>query len=211
MIFRHSLAGAQPRLIVPLVTLSLTERLRFFPSTTLRTGAALRMTGGRVYKPVIWWKDQSGQSLVEFALMFVSFMFVMAGIFDFSRAIFYYNSLSEAARIGARYAIVHGENASSAAGPCASGASCDCDDSEGGAPNASAIRTAVLTRTIGMNPSTVTTTCSWPDQNVSGTYLNSINKRVTVTVSYTYQPILTAFIPEANITLLGQVTSFIQY
>jgi len=33
-----------------------------------------------------WKQDQSGQSMVEFALMFVSFMFVMAGIFDFSRA-----------------------------------------------------------------------------------------------------------------------------
>ncbi|HLE82148.1 MAG TPA: TadE/TadG family type IV pilus assembly protein [Dehalococcoidia bacterium] len=156
-----------------------------------------------------WKQDQSGQSMVEFALMFVSFMFVMAGIFDFSRALFYYNSLSEAARVGARYAIVHGENASSPAGPCSSGASCSCDNSA--AANASAIRTAVLTRTTGMSPGGVTTTCSWPDQNVSFTYLNSINKRVTVTVSYTYQPILTAFIPNANITLQGQVTSFIQY
>lgn len=154
-------------------------------------------------------EGQGGQSTVEFALMFVTFMFVMAGIFDFSRAIFYYNSLSEAARAGVRYAIVQGENASSAAGPCNSGASCSCDDSS--APNASAIRTRVLSRTTGMDAGGVTTTCSWPDQNTNLNYLNSRNKRVRVSVSYTYQPILTAFIPGANITLQGDATSFIQY
>ncbi|MBI2885878.1 MAG: pilus assembly protein [Chloroflexi bacterium] len=154
-------------------------------------------------------RDQAGQSLVEFSLMFVTFMFVMAGIFDFSRAIYYYNSLSEAARAGARYAIVHGENATSAAGPCTSGASCDCSDSA--APNATAIRTAVLTRTQGMDPGTIITTCSWPDQNTAGTYRNARNRRVKVTVAYTYQPILTAFIPDATITLQGEATSFIQF
>ena len=156
-----------------------------------------------------WWRDESGQSLVEFAMMFVTFMFVLAGIFDFSRGIYYYNSLAEAARAGVRYAIVHGENASPVAGPCNSGSSCDCEDDD--APNSAAIRTEALSRTLGMDPGTVTTTCSWPDQNVSGTYLNARNKRVKVTVGYTYQPILTSFIPEANITLQGEATSFIQY
>jgi len=154
-------------------------------------------------------QEESGQSVIEFTLMVTSFMLLLAGIFDFSRGIFYYNSLAEAARAGVRYAIVHGENASPAAGPCTSGSSCSCDD--GFASNASAIRTTVLSRTTAMDPGTVTTTCGWPDQNTSGAYLNSINKRVSVTVSYTYQPILTAFIPAATITLQGGATSFIQY
>lgn len=163
---------------------------------------------------LLWWRDQAGQALVEFALMFVAFMFVLAGIFDFSRGIYYYNSLAEAARAGVRYAIVHGENASSAAGPCSGNSlSCACTDGSTGdtAPNSSAIRTAVLSRTQGMDAASVTTTCSWPDRNTGGTYLNSRNKRVRVSISYVYQPILTAFIPGADLTLQGEATSFIQY
>lgn len=161
-----------------------------------------------------WWKaqDSPGQSTVEFGLMFVAFMFILAGIFDFSRAIFYYNSLAEAARAGVRYAIVHGENATPISGPCSgSVASCACNDTD--VPSGSAIRAAVETRATGMDRSStaLVVTCSWPDTNVLGTYLNSRNKRVKVTATYIYQPILTSFIPGANLTLTGEATSFIQY
>jgi Flp pilus assembly protein TadG len=47
-----------------------------------------------------------GQSLVEFALVLPIFLLVMMGIIDFGRAIFSYNSLSNATRDGARVAIV---------------------------------------------------------------------------------------------------------
>ena len=148
--------------------------------------------------------------------MFIVFMFIVAGIFDFSRATFYYNSLAEAARAGARYGIVHGENATNATGPCAvaSGASCTCDDSDttstSDPPYGADIRTAVLTRTTGMAPSGVTVTCYWPDSSASGIYLNSRNKRVKVIVNYTYQPVMGAFIPW-TLTLTGETASFIQY
>ena len=156
------------------------------------------------------WKSR-GQSLLEFALLLPAFMFTIAGIFDLSRGVFYYNNLSEAARSAVRYAIVNGENSTSAAGPCPTESSCDCSDAT--APNTGAIRSAAVTRTIAMDTSTsaLTVTCSWPDQNSAGTYLNSRGKRVSVTLSYVYQPILTSFIPGANITLQGGATSYIQY
>lgn len=47
-----------------------------------------------------------GQSLVEFALVLPVLLLVFMGILDFGRAIFAYNSLSNAAREGARVAIV---------------------------------------------------------------------------------------------------------
>jgi len=47
-----------------------------------------------------------GQGLVEFALVLPVLLLILMGVFDFGRAVFAYNSLSNAAREGARVAIV---------------------------------------------------------------------------------------------------------
>ena len=47
-----------------------------------------------------------GQALVEFALVIPLVILLFMGVFDFGRAVFAYNSLSNAAREGARVAIV---------------------------------------------------------------------------------------------------------
>ena len=49
-----------------------------------------------------------GQALVEFALVFPMFFVLLVAIFDFGRIVWARNSLENAAREGARYAIVHG-------------------------------------------------------------------------------------------------------
>lgn len=49
-----------------------------------------------------------GQGLVEFALVIPVFLVMMFGVLDFGRVIWARNSLENAAREGARYAIVHG-------------------------------------------------------------------------------------------------------
>jgi hypothetical protein len=49
----------------------------------------------------------SGQSLVEFALIFPLLFFLITGFLDLGRAIFYYSSLTNAVREATRYAIVH--------------------------------------------------------------------------------------------------------
>jgi len=51
-------------------------------------------------------KRTVGQSLVEFALVLPALLLIFMGILDFGRAVFAYNSLSNAARDGARVAIV---------------------------------------------------------------------------------------------------------
>lgn len=48
-----------------------------------------------------------GQSLVETAIILPLIILIFMGVFDFGRAIFYYNSVAEAARNGARVAIVN--------------------------------------------------------------------------------------------------------
>ncbi len=50
---------------------------------------------------------EEGQALLETALILPVFLLLLMGLFDFGRAIFAYNSVSESARIGARVAIVN--------------------------------------------------------------------------------------------------------
>jgi Flp pilus assembly protein TadG len=47
-----------------------------------------------------------GQSLVEFALILPIFIFLAVVIFDFGRAVYYYNAIHNAAREGARYGVI---------------------------------------------------------------------------------------------------------
>jgi Flp pilus assembly protein TadG len=47
-----------------------------------------------------------GQGLVEFALVLPLLILLIVGIFDFGRAVYSYNAISNAARIGNRVAIV---------------------------------------------------------------------------------------------------------
>ena len=50
--------------------------------------------------------QRRGQTLVEFALILPIFLLLLVGIFDFGRAIYAYNTVSNAAREGGRLAIV---------------------------------------------------------------------------------------------------------
>lgn len=52
-------------------------------------------------------RRRRGQALVEFALIFPILILVILAVFDFGRAIVLYNSLTNAAREGARLAIVN--------------------------------------------------------------------------------------------------------
>jgi len=49
----------------------------------------------------------SGQSLVEFALIFPVFFFLITGFLDLGKAVSNYSSLTNAVREATRYAIVH--------------------------------------------------------------------------------------------------------
>lgn len=51
-------------------------------------------------------KNQTGATIVEFALSFIVFLMFVLAIVDFSRMLFTWAAANEAARIGARYAVV---------------------------------------------------------------------------------------------------------
>ena len=52
-------------------------------------------------------RRQRGQSLVEFALVFPIIVLLIAGFFEIGRAVFAYNTIANAARQGARVAVVN--------------------------------------------------------------------------------------------------------
>lgn len=51
-------------------------------------------------------RSERGQALVEFALILPLFVLLLVGILDFGRAIYAYNTVNNAARQGARLAVV---------------------------------------------------------------------------------------------------------
>jgi hypothetical protein len=55
--------------------------------------------------------DETGQSLIEFALILPIVLLIITGLFDVARATWQENTLAYAAREGTRYAIVHGSAA----------------------------------------------------------------------------------------------------
>ena len=59
--------------------------------------------------------NQSGATVVEFALALLIFSMFLLGLLDFARMLFTWNAANEATRAGARYAVVCDDTASNAA------------------------------------------------------------------------------------------------
>ncbi len=142
-------------------------------------------------------EPEMGQTAVEFALTVPVIILVIFGIFDFGRAVWYYNTLSEAAREGTRYAMVHGATSSSPVGPGASSYT---------APNRDTIVEGVVERyAFGMDVSQVTVLSTWPDGG------NKSGQRVNVEVQYTYAPLTGVILGGISIPLRSVAVASIVY
>jgi TadE-like protein len=131
--------------------------------------------------------------MVEFALVAPIFFILIFAIIEGARFTFYYEMLNNAARDGARYAIVHGSNALDG---CPSGPPApdtyNCDE-----PGEN-VKQAVSNGAIGLVDSGSVTVSppvwlSTPDQPNPGDPNTGDNRRgnyVTVFVEYTYSPIM---------------------
>lgn len=118
----------------------------------------------RRIKPV-----RSGTTITEMALIVPIVLLLLLGIADMSQVIYAYGAVSEAARIGGRYAIVHGSQSTSPVGPAA---------------NDATLQSVVLANAPGLKSSQVSVTSSWPNGG------NDAACPVTVTVSYSYSLIV---------------------
>jgi hypothetical protein len=136
-----------------------------------------------------------GQALVEFALVAPLLFLLIIGIIEAGRLVYYYHSMNHAAREGARYAIVHGENiwvfGGCSSGPVAPpGSSCD--------PPADNIKARILEAgapaldpaNIGFGWSGDTAFPIYTDAYGGDDPYNRIGNNVTIHIQYSYSPIL---------------------
>lgn len=133
-----------------------------------------------------------GQALVEFAFAAPIFFVLLFGLVEGGRYVFYSESLNHAAREGARYAIIHG----AASRPTTAQTGPGSPD-----PTGEAVKQAVRDAAVGMgNPDAI----GIPDPEYSPNN-NRRGSTVTVTVSYTYTPVVSVFGPitvDAEATLV---------
>lgn len=116
-------------------------------------------------------RDCRGQALVEFAMSAVLLLALIFVVIEFGRMMLVYTTIANAARIGARYAIVHG------------------GDSSG---TTTVVQGFLQTGTVNTSSATVTVSLpGYPD----GTSANCTTPgcRVSVTVTYPYDPLFSYF------------------
>jgi Flp pilus assembly protein TadG len=153
-----------------------------------------------------------GQALVEFALIAPIFFLLVFGLIEFGRAVYTIQILDNAAREGARYAIVHGASSNCPSGPMPNGDANYCDPA--GTKIASVVRRTAI-GVGGVNSSDLVVTSRWC-ANVNtctsglGNGTNARNQSVVVRVAYTYRTLL-PLVPLPDFTLTGGSTLVINH
>jgi Flp pilus assembly protein TadG len=132
-------------------------------------------------------QHEQGQVLVEFALTALILFTMVVFVMDGSRIFWNYLTVSEAARVGARYAIVHGALATTKVGPS----------------NYAALTNEIRSKVVGLTPANLTVAPTWPAGNAPGS-------SVTVVVTYPVRPITRLFWPGQTFNLSAQSTMVIQ-
>ena len=143
------------------------------------------------------------QALVEFALVVPWFFLLLFGIIEAGRFIFYYETLSNATREGARFAIVNGANTLGCpTGPAAPGTSA-CD------PSGTNVVARVRATAIGLPSSGIAVDRCWwytaCDYVSHGDGDNARGATVTVRAAYTYSA-LVPIVPLPPITVSAEST-----
>jgi len=132
-------------------------------------------------------KTEEGSTLVEFALVGFSFILLLLSVVEMGRMLLVYTSIANAARAGTRYAIVHGGERTGTGIDGPSGPSCPCTQIN---KVVTSFASAGLVTTPNLN-----ITVEYPD----GT--NTAGSRVTVKVTYSYDPLIGFFGPMLGTTM----------
>ncbi len=142
-------------------------------------------------------RGERGVNLVEFALVLPVLLTFVFGLTDLGRAVYDYNTLANAAREGARYGIVL----------------VDSDgfytpyDTPGNTPGPYTASDYAGTTTIVGRASAIASTLDLSQMTVTISAPQLIYlDRVTVSVSYPFRPMMTAFVGNFNITLRASST-----
>jgi hypothetical protein len=140
-----------------------------------------------------------GQALVEFALVAPIFFLVLFSIIEFGRYVYTVQILNEAAREGARYAIVHGSQSLCPSGPMPGVTMTNpCD------PTGQNVKDLVIRDATGVaGTAPITATVTWPVDNARG-------HSVTVAVSYQFKTLIPV-VPLPPIQVTGTATLVINH
>ena len=140
-----------------------------------------------------------GQALVEFALVAPIFFLVLFSIIEFGRYVYTVQILNEAAREGARYAIVHGSQSLCPSGPMPGVTIANpCD------PTGQNVKDLVVRDATGVaGTAPITPTVTWPVDNARG-------HTVTVAVSYQFRTLI-PIVPLPPIQVTGTATLVINH
>ena len=131
-------------------------------------------------------RADEGGSLMEFPLISLMFILILFGVVEIGRLVLVDTTVANAARAGVRYAMVHGGDRSGSGvnGPSASGSTTQVQTVVKNFASAGLLTTSNLVITV-----------SYPD----GT--NTPGSRVSVRVTYVYDPLVSYFNHSLNITL----------
>lgn len=127
-----------------------------------------------------------GQSLVEFAMASVVTLMLLFGVIEVSRILLVYTTISDAARLGARYAITHGT--------AANGAPTSTDVSTMQSNVQTVVKSFLGPATVNPTAATITTTFPSLSCGVTSCSGTTPGNLVQVTVSYPYD-VLFSYIP----------------
>ena len=142
-----------------------------------------------------------GQALVEFALVAPLFFVLLFAIIDFGRYVYYVQILNNAAREGARYAIVHGSDSLAPTGPPSADAT------------GNAVKAVVRNYAIGViaNTTALDVDVSWQDPvNPLATPSNSRGNTVTVIATYQFNSLI-PMVPIPALEIEGASTLVINH
>lgn len=147
------------------------------------------------------WKRDDGSTQIEFAFVAVLLVMILLGVVEMGRMVLAYTAIADAAKAGARYAMVHGVDRTG------SGA-----DGPSSASSYSQIQTVAQNYAAAglLDSSSVNVSVSYP--NHSGTVAgNYPGDPVQVTVSYTYTPLIGYFSSALTQTLSSTSEATITY
>lgn len=136
----------------------------------------------------------TGQALVEFAIVAPIFFLLLFGIIEGGRFILYYQTLNNATREGARYAIVHGSNSYCPSGPMPPGESAPtgCYD-----PVGAKVVQQVKETAFGVLGPSIAVTPEW------GPLGNGRDSDVRIRATYTYSTLI-PLVPLPPITISAE-------
>lgn len=118
---------------------------------------------------------QRGSTIVETSIVMLLALMLIFGAIEFGRALYTYHAISNAARLGTRYAIVHGAN-------CKPAGNCTATQAT--------VETYVRSQTLAVNATDLSVTPNWTGTDLNGGSCSSTSEdrgcTVTVTVTYPF-------------------------